>query len=489
MATKSGVIVDVVSIQKYIFQSNRLKHNIGASFIVDKMYDYPMYEAFRRIKAENNKDFEIGYIGGGNALILFEDKGMAINFIKKYSIVLMEYFPGLIPAFGMIEDFDTENTKESLERIHKVLRENKSKYFPNVNIQHFGITKDCVETFESAELYYEETFISKSVLAKIKASEKATDQFDKYIDDNKKSRYKFPAELLKCSMDYTSEKKKDFNPYIALVHIDGNKMGERFRSLNSLEEVRELSKSVIKATEESLRSMIRRIISLHENSHICLVKDSDGRYILPMRPIVLGGDDITFVCDAVLGLELTKYFIDTFSKQQAFDKKPLSACAGMFVFKSKYPFYRAYMVVEDLIKEAKKKSREKEGSYVSFAILSGGFTGDWEHFAKSYYQGVEGNVRFSPYNINELNSLFKLSYYFKKHWPSSKLHRLKELLFDKKNDVVRFLKEQQERFKLTLPEYDGYEKDIWKDGKTPYFDAIEMVDFLPSEEEVKCDED
>ncbi len=492
MSTKAAVIVDVVSIQKYIFQSNRLKHNIGASFIVYKMYEDPMYEAFKKISLEEGKDFTIVYKGGGNALILFKDKEGAVNFIKEYSLVLMEYFPGLIPAFGMIEDFDDGDTRSSLARLHEVLRANKSKYFPNVNLQHWGITKDCVETFESAEVYKDDDFISKSVLAKEQASEKAKDQFDRYLGDNRKS-YKFPMELSRCSMKYDPEKQREFNPYVGLVHIDGNRMGERFRSLNSLEEVRNLSDSVKRATEKSLESMLGRIIELHKNNHICLKKDDDGKYVIPMRPIVLGGDDITFVCDAELALELTQHFIKTFSKSNVSDNKPLNACAGVFIFKAKYPFYRAYMVVEDLIKEAKKRSREKEGSYISFAVLSGGFTGDWEHFARSYYQGIEGNVRFSPYSVDELNELFKISYYFKenkdKKWPSSKLHKLKELLFDKKEKVLNFVKEQEMKFGLKLPEYEGYEKEIWKEGKTPYFDAIEIIDFLPSSHEVNCHED
>ncbi|GAB6078822.1 Cas10/Cmr2 second palm domain-containing protein [Hydrogenobaculum acidophilum] len=469
-----AVIIDVPSIQRYIFGSNRLKHNIGASYIVKRLYDEPMKEALIGIK--EGEDFKIGYKGGGNALLLFKHPEKAKEFIKKYSKVVMEYFPGVSLAFGMIEDFDEENTQDSLRRLHYNLKENKSKYLPIVNINKWGITKDCPESYESAEVYNpdDKNFISRVVEAKLEAFEIGKDDFDSYLKEYKD--YTFPSELSKCTLEENDDETE--NPYIALVHIDGNKMGERFRACKSIDELKKLSESVENVTKESFKAMLNRVIDLHKKDQISL-REEDGKYLMPLRPIILGGDDITFVCDAKLGIELAKYFIDTFSKGKVSDGKPLNACGGIFIVKAKYPFFKSYTVAEELTSEAKKASREKEGSYISFAIAKSGFTGDWKNFSKIHYKAIEGNVRFSPYDVKTLNELFKVIYHFKEKWPKNKVYELRELLFDKKEKVKMFLYEVKEKYKLELEEYEDYKEHIWKNSKTPYFDAIELMEFVP----------
>jgi hypothetical protein len=39
MSGLAAVIIDTVSIQSYIFSSNKLKENVGASYLVKKIYE------------------------------------------------------------------------------------------------------------------------------------------------------------------------------------------------------------------------------------------------------------------------------------------------------------------------------------------------------------------------------------------------------------------------------------------------------------------
>lgn len=173
--TLSAVLVDTVSIQEYIFSSNKLKENIGASFLVDKIYEDVLKEALKatfcrdidinewknnpeQVKMiQGNEEVEIGYIGGGNALILFNDKNenkrkeKAIEFIKNYTKLLLRKIPGLKTAFGIIHDFNLDDFKDSMKRLRESLRDNKNKYFPNVTLPKYGFTLDCPRTNESAE--------------------------------------------------------------------------------------------------------------------------------------------------------------------------------------------------------------------------------------------------------------------------------------------------------------------------------------------------
>ncbi len=97
----TAVLIDTPSIQNYIFSSNRLKVNIGASHIVKTIFEEPLINALNTIGTgknewRNNPDkifihnnidtkWEIGYIGGGNALVFFQNSTDAKNFIKNFS--------------------------------------------------------------------------------------------------------------------------------------------------------------------------------------------------------------------------------------------------------------------------------------------------------------------------------------------------------------------------------------------------------------------
>ncbi|RMD58071.1 MAG: hypothetical protein D6828_03060 [Nitrospirae bacterium] len=52
-----GVLIDTVSIQKYIFSTNNLKENLGASYIVDDIYESHLIETVHQMFPSINKSF------------------------------------------------------------------------------------------------------------------------------------------------------------------------------------------------------------------------------------------------------------------------------------------------------------------------------------------------------------------------------------------------------------------------------------------------
>ena len=59
MSGLAAVIIDTVSIQSYIFSSNKLKENVGASHLVKKIYEIELKEALE--KDIRPKLRELGY--------------------------------------------------------------------------------------------------------------------------------------------------------------------------------------------------------------------------------------------------------------------------------------------------------------------------------------------------------------------------------------------------------------------------------------------
>jgi hypothetical protein len=90
-----------------------------------------------------------------------------------------------------------------------------------------------------------------------------------------------------------------------------------------------------------------------------------NKTIAAIVPLIIGGDDLTVVCDGHYALEFTRVFLQAFEQeteihegitpiaQQAFGVGRLSACAGVAVIKRHFPFSVAYGLAEQLIKSAK----------------------------------------------------------------------------------------------------------------------------------------
>ncbi len=370
----TAILLDTVSIQRYIFSTNNLKENIGASQIVEDIYeshlksvikeifslsDESYYEDWHRYPEkisifENSTEFEIGYIGGGNALLFFKDKNRAQEFVEKWSLRLLIHCPGLIPA-SAIGTIDFTDFSKSLRNLFKKLAQNKSSFIPETIIRRHGITAECPNNGCSCEVWCiklpkeKQNYISSVSNAKILSAGKVN---EKLIGLLKRSglekNYSFTDELDKLGQTKGEES------HIAIVHIDGNDMGIRFQSQKDLKNLRKLSTSVRNATMEAFQKVLEKIhenIEKIENEGITLKKE-ENKTLLPIRPIIIGGDDITFVSEGRLGLWLTKIFLEEFQNKIASDGKPLTACAGVAITKTKYPFYRGYKLSEDLTRSA-----------------------------------------------------------------------------------------------------------------------------------------
>ena len=116
-------VFGTASLQRYIFQSNRLKENIGASYLAKYWLDEGLLKtitqagrtvdtkAWKAYKAnpsmspsekpeDTTKDVNLIYIGGGNAALLCKSQEIAKDVVKVWSRKLLENAPGLQVAVG-----------------------------------------------------------------------------------------------------------------------------------------------------------------------------------------------------------------------------------------------------------------------------------------------------------------------------------------------------------------------------------------------------
>ncbi len=556
------VVLDTAGIQPYIFGSNKLRENIGASYLVKQatfpwvkeilggMTTIPVLANLSQQKAiEEGAEVEIIYAGGGNAVVLFQSWKTSIEFTQKLSRKILVEAPG-INLIVARKKFDWDSHK-----LHKVisglmkneLEQQKYKRIPSAPLLGLGVTAFCnssqlVAVDRSDRRPYgmpkddDPYLISREIGAKLKAVSDANNDLEDMINEvlgegsdvwKKFQEYQFPLSGDKLG------RSREENSYVAVVHADGNSMGKRFREHGKkrseehkdnpslanrayIEAMRELSNSVDNAGKQALKEVIKvlvnSVLEVTENdSTTRKVTGKLGEFeiqdnCLPFRPLVYGGDDITFICDGRLGLELAAIYLRELEKPKMPDGKPIKACAGISVVKVHYPFARAYELSEALCKEAKRfvKGRDKqepEGfSALDWHIASSGLSGSISEIRKREYQVSSGSltmrpIRLQPYkkewqNWESFTPAIK-EFVIGKDWKGrkNKVLALREVLREGDDAVEEFL----QNYKPTkLPSFSPSSiassqlaKDGWLNGICGYFDAIEAMEFCLLLEEEK----
>jgi hypothetical protein len=486
---KTAVFIDIMSIQKYIFSSNQLKDNIGASHIIESIFD------------ELKEKFEYSYAGGGSALIYFNTATEAKNAMKEWSANLLQTAPGIVPFITIEENFDTSTYAESRKRIINKSIKQKNEFIPITALSAFGITADCPKTGLSSEIFCEKcadediSYLSSVSYTKILKAEEANNKIRNYFkdilnnDDNGLDKYEFPDKF--DEMGGT----KDENNHIAVVHIDGNDMGLLFKQQATEEEIKKLSAGLTDSVKSSFKQVLQKLIPLIDklkyNREITLKekKANNGKLILlPVRPIVLGGDDVTFVCDARIGLWCATEFIKAFELQDICRENKITACGGVSIVKTNYPFYRAYKMAEDLCNTAKKKRRNESDnsaaaadSYIDFHISFGGMSDSIDRIRIKNYKSADNKLLYKrPYKIKEIPKLLNCIKELKEKLPQSKIKKFREVLYSGKIAAEEFIKELNYRGN-TLPVFSHSDeaKKGFSDDKSPYIDIIELMDFYP----------
>lgn len=544
-----AILLDTRSIQKYVFSCNKLKTNVGASYLVDGIFNDLMqkivlpsfnlkmpeisWQESKQIEMikDDSIEAEIVYIGGGNMLILInkfsrkeDNLNLCREIVKKWTLEILKKAPGLKTgaAIGMM---DVERFKDSLDKMYVQLKQNQNTVLPQVDLPYTGLTLECNISGKTADTFdwADKNWIAKEVKAKTDAytyaSKKVRSEYKDILEkDDSRDKYDFASELEKIGC-------KEGESYISVIHIDGNNMGVKFSKCKDSQERKELSLKVAKIVQNAFCELIKTIIAEYDSKAYAealdmeKLIDKEGKKLLPIRPIIIGGDDITFVCPARVGIEYAKRFIEAVNKQGFLsdeqhkhmseevkkDKdsiilsKTMSCCGGVAIVPLKYPFFRAYQLAEHLCGSAKNKSRENDNSLIDFAILYGEMTPDLEQLCRYQYSAPEGYLHYGPYSVQKeiqdgshINDLLVLKDDIQDNVPKNKIKELRDVLTKDMHTQIRFLENCKEIQKIIDEEcnQEGIgAQAFWqkKKGeselKTRYIDAIELIDFtLPKEE-------
>lgn len=161
---------------------------------------------------------------------------------------------------------------------------------------------------------------------------------------------------------------------VAVIHADLSGLGQIFQNITAqaadAQTVRDISAAIEAAVEAAVRCATRAVLLPRARPWRDIPGGPVIQHIVPARPVVLGGDDITVLVRADLAVPFTNSLLEQIERKSAdaftclrrqhpelSSLNPLSACAGIAVVNAGAPFLMAQNLAEDLCRFAKKQAK------------------------------------------------------------------------------------------------------------------------------------
>lgn len=362
--------IDVVGVQRYVFASNRLRDAVAASWLV--------HWATAVDGALQESGGDVLLASGGNAIVRFADLGRARDFLAQYTRRLYDDAPGLEVVVAH-RAFDDGGLASALGRLQVDLARAKFERIPSAAQLGLSVTTAChITGLPAAGVDPQDASIplSRMVLRWRDGDlrERAMGRWNAFVEAP--HRFSLPPEI-----DDMGRTRGDTS-LVGVVHIDGNGIGERIaawqrqcvetsRSDDAVgNELRAWATALDTAGRRSLKAVVDRVTGSIDGEARIIgafpklgfeLRRLDSKILLPLRPVLLGGDDLTFLCDGRIALHLAEVALDSFSGEIP-NLGAVTACAGVALVPAHTPFDRAYELAEALCGSAKARRREKNDS-------------------------------------------------------------------------------------------------------------------------------
>lgn len=222
--------------------------------------------------------------------------------------------------------------------------------------------------------------------------------------------------------------------YMALIYADGNGMGKKIMSLDTLKERRHFARSIDEAVYQAMANAICE--------HLKLVPNID---YFPFDILLLGGDDIVMVVPATqamdVALTITKEFRHlTLESDPDGTGKGCTLAVGVVLAPTHYPFGLLWDLAESTIKFAKKNVIGGEAR-INFMTVTGSTSQDFtkvykvlhsKEYASGHTDKVEFHATLRPYDVKQLEDLLAAIRKGKElGLGRTKLHQLREAILKK----------------------------------------------------------
>jgi len=416
MAQKYLYGASVQGIQSFIFQTDKLKEIIGASELVELVCttlfanlvfngaEAPFdLEALRdkrkdldqKLLDEDNSDCLIA--AAGNIKYLLDEEQCKIIYLH-FPRQVATFAPGITISQAVVPLKKDQPQQADIERLENKLRAKRNQPVPDLEAG-WGVTtrvpatgKPALEVNNRGE---EGQRLDAGTKQKLEAGSKmGTSKLLNALVGG------FHVQKGQIPYDMEDLVQSDAKSWIAVVHADGNNLGQIISQLGGDAQreagnaFRQFSRELDRATKLAAQKAFEQVFwkELNDTNN----KNNKNNKKLGIRPVIIGGDDLTFICRADLALTFTRSFLEFFEETTksgfaslvnkfGLNVDQLTACAGIAYIKKNYPLHYGLDLAETLCSNAKKASGKdmKENGYLhvpaslAFHKVQDSFVTDW----------------------------------------------------------------------------------------------------------------
>jgi hypothetical protein len=415
----------VQGIQDFIFQTNKLKEIVGASELVERICTN-MFDDFG---GESEKSI---VRAAGKIIHIFDNKPDCEKAVLEFPKKVMLAAPGITISQAVVKmEGDYVDYEKASKELEKRLRTQRNKAVRSMTLGLMAISRapsTGLPAKTNLKEHGKDVLLDEASTLKRNAEEESKNKLIKKAfppniveEIDKKSKY-----LWRNFEDDINNR----NNWLAVIHADGNGLGNIVQAVcKNAADAKTFSVLLDKITEASVQAAYKT------------VKEKFGSDIIPIRPAVLGGDDLTVICRADLAVDFAKVFIEQFEsvsktltglpsddallvfieqfesesktlfkelgKKYSVVENGLTACAGIAFIKSSYPFHYAYNLAESLCGRAKKKAKdinkELAPSCLMFHKVQDSFVEEFNEIAKRELtpKNTKLSFEYGPYYCGE----------------------------------------------------------------------------------------
>ncbi len=397
-------LFEAKSIQAYLFQSGKLKDVISASERLDRMIDSTddsllcqvldsLALSHDLLDLEKSSSCDISFLRckGGAFYAVAKNREHLLSLRQLWTLTIQQMFPGLVFTDALAAG---ETMSSAVERGHQLLaqdrnapqvampyataycsrdrRTGKAAVPLNKQAKYASLANEINDAQGPIGLDLD-TALHRQAYTLFELRETSSLQ-DRFTPETLRPQ-RYPINLdEEFEFGTEQQKNQDYIKDIALIHIDGNGLGLLLRQLKNAMQgksdeayhraFRSFSEAVNAATEIAAQEATAWFASNFE---------LNDQKLLPMRPLVLGGDDVTLLCHAKFALRYAEHFCRAFELASTERLKDLTnshglnvkltASGGIVFHKAGHPFIQSHHLVEALCAKAKQltKSMVSEG--------------------------------------------------------------------------------------------------------------------------------
>lgn len=398
----------VQGIQDFIFRSNELKDIVGASELVEMVCTsaFDDYANLRNHEEDPNSIVR----AAGNIKYVFEDVEKCRKAVREFPKKVQSMAPGITISQAVVE-LKEGKFHEAVDELENKLRIQRNRPIRSCTWGMLGVRRSRKTGLPAVEKVGDD-YLDDATLKKRKDRENAT------VRVCEKAFGVASGLLDKKEIAFDIEEITTLNDWIAIIHADGNGLGQVIQKVGkNKKELSIFSKKLDQLTREAAVKAYEDAMK-EDTMKKCVFSYSNRR--IPVRPIVLSGDDLTVIIRGDLALTYAESFLQHFEEATVrampdiVEKgKGLTACAGIAFIKSSYPFYYGYELAEALCGRAKKRAKEINSilapSCLMFHKVQDSFIESYDEIVKRELMPCDDvSFEFGPYFLKEQKNYWKI---------------------------------------------------------------------------------